>query len=93
MAECPLDISLVGTAVDKLLTELHIDKRLYNKHSFRIRAATSAIQANIPDVHIQMLGRWRSEAYKRYVRTSPKKWRNMVYIDTCLPAFDLRSAP
>ena len=63
MAECPLDISLVATAVDELLTavdelltELHIDKRLYNTHSFRIGAATSAIQANIPDVHIQMLG-------------------------------------
>ena len=56
MAECPLYISLVATAVDELLTELHIDKRLYNTHSFRIGAATSAIQANIPDVHIQMLG-------------------------------------
>ena len=64
---------LFSTAVDELLTELHIDKELYNTHSFRIGAATSAIQANIPEVHIQMLGRWKSEAYKWYVRTSPQE--------------------
>ena len=63
---------LFSMAVDELLTELHMDKRLYNTHSFRIGAATSAIQANIPDIHVQMLGRWKSEAYKRYVRTSPQ---------------------
>ena len=31
---------LFSTAVNELLTKLHIDKRLYNMHSFRIRAAT-----------------------------------------------------
>ena len=64
---------LFSMAVDELLTELHIDKRLYNTHSFRIGAATSAIQVNIPDIHVQMLGRWKSEAYKWYVRTSPQE--------------------
>ena len=47
--------------------ELHIDQRLYNTRSFR--TATSAMQAKIPEVHVQMLGMWRSDAYKRYVRT------------------------
>ena len=64
---------LFSTAVDELLTELHIDKELYNTHSFRIGATTSAIQANIPEVHIQMLGRWKSEVYKWCVRTSPQE--------------------
>ena len=74
---------LFSTAVDKLLTELHMDKRLYNTHSFRIGAATSAIQANIPEVHVQMLGRWKSQAYKRYVRTSPQE---LAHLSTQLAA-------
>ena len=73
---------LFSMAVDEilteLLTELQVDKRLYNTHSFRIGAATSAIQANIPDIHVQMLGRWKSEAYKWYVRTSPQKQVDII---------------
>ena len=64
---------LLSAEINRLLTELHIDQRLYNTHSFRIGAATSAMEAKIPEVHVQMLGRWRSDAYKRYVRTSPKE--------------------
>ena len=44
-------------------------------HSFRIGAATSACAQGIPDQDIQRLGRWRSDAYRRYIRipqfTSP----------------------
>ena len=64
---------LFSTAIDGLLTELQIDKTLYNTHSFRIGEATSAMQANISDVHVQMLGRWKSDAYKRYVKTPPQE--------------------
>ena len=64
---------LFSTTIDDLLTELHIDKRLYSTHSLRIGAATSAMKAKISDVHVQMLGRWRSEAYKRYVKTPPQE--------------------
>jgi len=41
----------------------------YNTHSFRIGAATTAAQVHIPDVHIKMLGRWRSDAYQQYIKT------------------------
>lgn len=37
-------------------------------HSFRIGAATSACAVGIPDDTIQRLGRWKSDAYKRYIR-------------------------
>ena len=63
---------LLSMAVDELLTKLHMDNRLYNTHCIRIGAATSAIQANIPNIHVQTLGRWKSEAYKWYVRISPQ---------------------
>ena len=41
----------------------------YCGHSFRIVAATTAAQAGLEDSLINMLGRWESAAYKRYIRT------------------------
>ena len=46
---------LFSIAVDELCiyrTTHTVDKELYNAHSFSIGAAMSAIQANIPEVHI-----------------------------------------
>jgi hypothetical protein len=39
-------------------------------HSFRIGAATSAAKAKVPDHLIKTLGRWSSDSYLRYIRTS-----------------------
>ena len=44
----------------------------FSSHSFRIGAATTAAQVGIPDHLIQVLGRWKSEAYKQYIRTPPQ---------------------
>ena len=45
------------------------DDSLYNTHSFRIGAATSAKEVGISDAHIQLLGRWRSSTFQTYIRT------------------------
>ena len=60
---------LFGTQLDKILQEAGMNAKLYNTHSFRIGAATSAREAGISDVNIQMLGHWKSDAYKLYIRT------------------------
>lgn len=60
-------------AFKSLLTELKLDKQCYNTHSFRIGAATSASLANMSDTHIQLLGRWRSNAFQRYIRPPPSE--------------------
>lgn len=40
----------------------------YKGHSFRIGAATSAASMGISEQNIQVMGRWRSGAFKKYIR-------------------------
>ena len=45
--------------------KLHI-----RSHSFRIGAATHAIQKGYTNEQVEIMGRWRSQAFKRYIRVS-----------------------
>ena len=45
----------------------------YTGHSFRIGAATTAALAGVEDSTIQLLGRWQSAAFLRYIRTPPER--------------------
>ncbi len=40
----------------------------YTGHSFRAGSATSASAINMPDYMLCLLGRWHSDAYKRYIK-------------------------
>ena len=53
------------------LTRVGISSELYASHSFRIGAATSAAEADLPPWLIQTLGRWSSNWYTLYIRTLP----------------------
>ena len=68
---------IFSSILDSLLKELHLNQEDFNTHSFRIGAATSAKAANISDTHIQMLGRWKSNAYKLYIQTPPQQLANL----------------
>lgn len=50
------------------LNYLDYDTKLYKGHSFRIGAATLAKSKGISDEQIQLLGRWKSNAYRKYIR-------------------------
>jgi len=63
-----------------LITDLKLDKCLYDTHSLWIGAATSTSLAKLPDAYIQILGRWRSNAFKRYIRSPPNEVTNMSKI-------------
>ena len=56
-----------------VLHKLKLDNNCYNIHSFRIGAAISASLAQLTDAHVQMLGRWRSNSFQRYIRSPPKE--------------------
>ena len=74
----PLFVFSDGTA----LSRRHVTDRLhsilaaagvdgnFSSHSFRIGAATSVSAAGLSDSLIRTLGRWSSDAYLVYVRTS-----------------------
>ena len=61
------------TVLNSTLAALQLDCNLYNSHSFRIGAATTAARANIPEAYIKMLGRWQSDCYHRYIKTPPQE--------------------
>ena len=56
--------------VQQALAAAGVPGSLFNGHSFRIGAATTASAADIPETTIKTLGRWRSMAYQRYIRPS-----------------------
>ena len=50
------------------LAKAGFDIQLYKGHSFRIGAATSAAEAGVSEQDIMRMGRWKSSAFKRYIR-------------------------
>ena len=65
--------AIFASALKSILSELDLNAHLYNTHSFRIGAATAANNAGVSELHIKALGRWKSDAYQRYIRTPPEQ--------------------
>ena len=45
-----------------------LDTTRFKGHSFRIGAASDAAQLGYSDAQIRLMGRWRSDAFRRYIR-------------------------
>ena len=64
----PLSRQFLVTSVRVALSRHGLDVNRFNGHSFRIGAATTAAQAGLSDSSIQLLGRWKSSVFVRYLR-------------------------
>ena len=64
----PLTRYQFATVLRKTLYNAGIPARHYGTHSFRIGAATTAAINGVPPKEIQRIGRWRSEAFRSYIR-------------------------
>ena len=69
----PLSRPGLVRAVRSALASAGVDTSRYSGHSFRIGAATTAAQTGLQDSLIQTFGRWRSSAFRSYVRTPPSQ--------------------
>lgn len=56
----------------KFATMTGVSPSSYRGVSFRSGGATALTDAGVPIEHIRMVGRWKSNAYKVYIRTSPQ---------------------
>lgn len=56
------------SVLKKALVVHGIDPEQYSSHSFRIGAATYLSTQGVSEEHIMKLGRWKSNAYQRYIR-------------------------
>ena len=58
------------TKLQTLLRFCGYDPKFYKGHSFRIGAATDAASRGLSDAQIRNLGRWQSDAFRKYIRLS-----------------------
>ena len=66
----PVSYYLFQKRLRDALEVLKIDSSLYSTHSFRRGFATFAFRNNISADEVQILGDWRSDAYKKYISLS-----------------------
>lgn len=64
----PLTRATLVKELQVTLQQAGISASLYSGHSFRIGAATTAAKCGFEDSLIQTLGRWKSAAYKLYIK-------------------------
>ena len=66
--QSPVSRTFFTTNLNHSLRWAGLDPEKYKGHSFRIGAATSAALNGVSDAQIEAMGRWKSKAYKRYIR-------------------------
>ena len=65
----PLTKQVLTNKTRQLLTLSGFNASNYAGHIYRIGAATTAAEANLPSWLIKTLGRWSLHCYERYIKT------------------------
>ncbi|XP_028405752.1 uncharacterized protein LOC114528322 [Dendronephthya gigantea] len=88
LSDGPLFRTLDGRAVTRRLFTEHLalifracglDPTKYKGHSFRIGAATFAAECGFSDAQIRVMGRWKSDAFRKYIRSPNLSSRPMSH--------------
>ena len=66
----PVLRSQFTSELNTVLSFCGLNPALYKGHSFRIGAATSAAERGLSDAQIRQLGRWKSNAFHKYIRVT-----------------------
>ena len=64
----PISRSFFNQHLHKSLIWAGLSTSLYKGHSFRIGAATTAAIMGVSGDDIQRMGRWKSQAFRKYIR-------------------------
>ena len=56
------------TRLVAVLSLCRLDPGFYKGHSFRIGAASEAVRRGYSDAQIRLMGRWKSDAFRVYIR-------------------------
>ena len=64
----PLSRSSFADFFSALIGMINLDPMKYKPHGFRIRGTTRYAELGYEDAIIQRMGRWKSTAYRTYVR-------------------------
>ena len=64
----PVSARFFRSLLRRCVLDNDLDPKLYTAHSFRIGGATFAHDNNLSNTQIQHLGRWRSQAFIKYIR-------------------------
>lgn len=64
----PVSRAYFSSTLSTVLKFCSMDPTRYKGHSFRIGAASNAADKGLSDAQIRVLGRWRSNAFRKYIR-------------------------
>ena len=67
-AGSPVSYHFVTQHLQKAVSFIGLNPQFYKGHSFRIGAATEAAKRGLSQIEIQKLGRWKSDAFQKYIR-------------------------
>ena len=65
----PVTVNQFNSELSRCLKFCGLDTSRYKGHSFRIGAASHAADKGFSDAQIRTLGRWKSDAFKLYIRS------------------------
>lgn len=69
---CPVTRDMFNIQLRRALIFCRLHHGKFTSHSFRIGAATAAATQGCTDAQIRQLGRWQSDAFKKYIRCADR---------------------